>query len=161
MQKKTFGFVFVILMLLGAGTAQATVPATLWDLSGTATVRVGVISQSAPVTGMLALAADRTYVLQIDGEDPADTGAWFEIRGRFLLYTQNLLEQIVDLESEIAAEAKEPVELTPIKSSGKAGINAKTGQLYLRGNTTFQAYFPNHDLTIRVMLRIDMTGTQI
>ncbi|MDP3939371.1 MAG: hypothetical protein Q8R92_14720 [Deltaproteobacteria bacterium] len=151
---------FVLLGIFWASPAGAN-GGTLYDLSGTATVRVGSVSQSFPVTAMLALNSDRTYLYQEDGANISDMGAWFELKGKLMLYTSNLLEQIINLEQEIGMEAMEPVQITPLKSKSRVTISPLTGVLSVRTDSSYQVFLMVSNLTVKVSTRSVMTGNPI
>jgi len=162
MRKAMLFSMILLVVTLGTGVSRAGAPqASLWDLSGTATAKIGKVSESAPVTGMLGLNADRTYVFQIDGDPLADTGVWFTDRGKLLLFTQNLLEQILDLEADLETIVGEPVEITPAKSKGKISISSKTSLMSVKQSTAFNAFFPDSNITLRITLNLRMTGAEV
>jgi hypothetical protein len=160
MVRRSVGLGVILAALLWAGPAHA-VGGKVWDLSGVATARIGGIMQSQAVTGSLALNDDRTYVLHSDMEPVDDTGAWFELKGKIQLYTQNLLEQITELESELATQLGEPAEVTPVKSKSRITVDPVTGVLSLRADTSYQVYLPNSHLTFKVSVRLVLTGTPV
>lgn len=162
MRKAMLFSMIILVVTLGTGVSKAGAPqASLWDLSGIATAKVGKVSETVPVSGMLGFNADRTYVFQIDGEPLADTGVWFTDRRKLLLFTQNLLEQILALEADLQTIVGEPVEITPTKSKGKISINSKTGLLSVNQSTAFNAFFPNSNVKLRITLNLRMTGAEV
>jgi hypothetical protein len=132
---------------------------TMWNLTGTVQARVGALSQSGPVSGMLTLSADRTYLLHDDSSSgPDEAGAWFEYRGALYLYAQNVLEQIESLETELSSQAGEPVRIVPLRSTGTAKFNSKTGALSIITSAQMVAMLQSSNLTLNISLKAALTG---
>jgi hypothetical protein len=142
-------------------SALAGVPARVWDLAGTATARIGGNAERGPISAILSLNGDRTYVLGSSEGDPLpETGAWFQDGHRLLLYQQNLLEQIVALEEQIARETEEPVELCLTRAVNKASIKNRTGILSLKSDVKFDASFPRLGLSVPFSISAKAQGAR-
>lgn len=132
---------------------------TVWNLTGTVQARVGALSQSGPVSGMLTLNADRTYLLHENGSSgPDEVGAWFEYRGALYLYGQNVLDQIESLETELSSQAGEPVRIVPLRSTGTAKFNSKTGALSIITSAQMVAMLQSSNLALNLSLKAALTG---
>ena len=132
---------------------------TVWNLTGTVQARVGGLSQSGPVSGMLTLNADRTYLLHENGSSgPDEAGAWFEYRGALYFYAQNVLEQIESLETEVSSQAGEPVRIVPLRSTGTAKFNSRTGALTISSSSQMVAVLQNSNLALNLSLKAMLTG---
>ena len=153
-----------ILLAIGSlhGLANAgPLDDTVWNLTGTATVRIGSVGQTVPVSGMLTLNADRTYLLHTNGSpEPDEVGAWFEYRGKVQLFPQNLLDFVEWLEQQFLAEAGEPVLISLIKYSQTASLDSKTGMLKMRSTIQMGAFLPQLNLSLAISGRSNVTGTQ-
>jgi len=136
---------------------------TVWNLTGTATVRSGSVSQTEPISETLTLNADRTYLLHENGSSgPDEVGAWFEYRGNVQLFPQNLLDFVEWLEQQISAEPPyEPVRISPIKYSQTASLDSKTGMLRLRSSLQIGAFFQSSNLALTLSGKSNATGMQV
>ena len=139
----------VLLGLLLAAPAVASAQAGVWNLIGTATVSFkGFGKTKTAVVGTLTLNADRTYATGFGG--PVDeAGVWFQDdKGKLYLFQQNLLAQVADLESSLATELGEPVEVVVTK----AQTTAKLGD----GGTTITAA-----VSSKLAVRLLTSGTTL
>jgi len=153
-----------ILLAIGSlhGLANAgPLDDTVWNLTGTATVRSGSVSQTESISEMLTLNADRTYLLHTNGSpEPDEVGAWFEYRGKVQLFPQNLLDLIEWLEQQLLAEAGEPVRISIIKYSRTASLDSRTGMLQLRVIIQMGAFLPQSNLALLISAKSSSTGMQ-
>ena len=156
--------ILVCLSLGFAGVASAgQFDDTVWNLTGTATIRIGTVQfTSPPFQTVLTLNADRTYSMEDVGSPTAgETGAWFEYRGRLFLFTQrNILDKIEDMESTFSAEFGEPVRVVPLRSSGRAGVDRKSGMLVMQGNSQYVAILQNSNVEVKIVSTVNFKGTQ-
>ena len=155
--------VLVCLSLEFAGVASARqFDDTVWNLGGTATLRIGAMQfTSPPFQATLTLNADRTYSLGNGASpDPGEVGAWFEYRGRILLFSENILDQIEDMESALGAQFGEPVRVVPLRSSGRVGLDNKTGMLILQVNSQYVAILQNSNVEVKIVTTVNLKGTQ-
>jgi len=121
------GLLFLLVLL--AAPAAACAQAGVWNVIGSATVSFkGFGKTKTAVVGTLTLNADRTYAFGFGG--PVDeAGVWFQDdKGKLYLFQQNLLAQVADLESSLATELGEPVEVvvTKAQTSAKLGKGGTT-----------------------------------
>lgn len=150
----------LVMVLAATGARASAFDDTTWNLTGTSTARIGNVSQAAPVNATLSIMSDRTYLLvDNDPSTPDEIGVWFENRGRLLLFTQNILEQILALESALGVATGDTVRLSILKGSGKASLNSSTGLLTLQSSFQMSAFLMNANLTLGLSLRSTLTGT--
>jgi predicted RNA methylase len=143
------------------GPELVTVPASIWALEGTAKVRFGRGSGSGPLSMRLALNADRTFVLGLEGDPYPEKGVWFQRGNRIFLDTQNLLEQTALLEEDIATGLEEAVQRHLTELDYDASISERTGVLRLRSRIRFDAFFPRLGVTLRLRLSSKAIGVRI
>lgn len=145
---------------ISSASASAVTP-SMWNLSGITTASALGVKETFPVTGTLMLNADRTYELEIDGDPIIEMGVWFQDRNKILLFAQNILEQILALEADIAGEVGEPVELTPTQSKLKVSINKKTDIMAIGSKARLNAFFPQSNVLLRLSTATKITGTRV
>ena len=154
--------VIVLLSFIGprVSAAQAgPLDDTVWSLTGTATVRVGAISRTVPISQTLTLNSDRTYLLHNEGtSEPDEVGAWFEYRGQLQMFTQNILEGLEAFEEVLSADAGEPVRITPLKSTGRVKFDSRTGQLLVQSRGQIAAMLQTSNRTVIISTSTRLTG---
>jgi len=149
----------LLIIVTATGTHASGFEDTTWNLMGSATARIGNVSQTAPVNATLSLMSDRNYaIVDDDPSTPDETGVWFENRGRLLLFTQNILEQILALESALGVATGDTVRLSILKGSGKASLNGSTGMLTLMSSNQMSVFLQNANLTLGLSVRSTLTG---
>jgi len=145
----------------GAALTDA-LPAVL-SLAGTVKERFGHAKRSVPVSTILTLSGDRTYVLGSSKGDPhPETGVWFQDGERILLYQQNILEQVLLFEAFLAQELREPVELVLTRIWSTASIKSKRNEspvFSLKSDARFDVFFPRRDLTLPYSFSMRVAGT--
>jgi hypothetical protein len=142
-----------------ASASSAATPVEVWSLAGTGTAKFGRASATLPLTGLLTLNDDRTYILAAEGDDVPESGVWFRDRNNLLLFQQNLLEQILVLEAGLTSDLGEETELSLLQLKVRAG--AKKGALSLRQDIRFNAFFPRLDLTLPLVSSVNLTGARV
>ena len=153
----------VVLLAIGSlhGLANAgPLDDTVWNLTGTAKVRIGSVSQTVSFSETLTLNADRTYLLHENGPPaPDEVGAWFEYRGKVQLFPQNLLDFVEALEPLLSADAGEPVQISIIKYSQTASLDSKTGMLKMQSTIEMGAFLPQSNLSLKISGKSSAMGT--
>lgn len=138
-------------------------PVAIWTLTGKLGVKIGLAKGEGPLEGALVLMSDRTYILgstaDEGGEAPPEIGVWFEDRSNLLLIQQNLLEAVEALEKDLSDAVGETVELDLTRQRTKARVSSKTGDLSLRQDTRFNAFFPQSNVTLRLSTSVKASGT--
>ena len=145
---------------ISSASASAVNP-SMWNLSDITTASALGVKETTPVTGTLMLNADRTYELEIDGNPVIEMGVWFQDRNKILLFAQNILEQILALEADIAGVVGEPVELTPAQSKGGVSINKKSGIMTISSKARLNAFFPQSNVLLRLSTATKIKGTRV
>jgi hypothetical protein len=139
--------------------SSPTSPTDVWDLRGVASRRFGRTQQTLNVVAMLLLSEDRNYVLMMEGEDVPERGAWFNDRGKILLYPQNILEQVQDLEQTLSEDLGEPVQVSLLQMRSNVSINARSGQLSLSASNQGRATLLDSHGEERLSISVKLAGT--
>jgi len=155
----------VVVLAIGSlhGLANAgPLDDTVWNLTGTAKVRIGSVSQTSSFSETLTLNADRTYLLHDESGSsvPDEVGAWFEYRGKVQLFPQNFLDFVEALEPLLSADAGEPVQISIIKTSQTASLDSKTGMLKMQSTIEMGAFLPQSNLALKLSGKSSATGMQ-
>ena len=128
-------------------------------VAGTVTMRLGHTIETRAVNGTIFLNADRTFRLDLGTGEVAHEGMWFMDRSRILLYPENLLDQTLAIEQEIAMQFGEParLELLAVRDAGK--IDSLTGAIQLTLDRRQSATLPDSGVVIPVRTTWQLTQT--
>ena len=150
----------LVLALVQAGPALAQSASGEWDLVITGKTKGAGGKVSFSGSGTLTLNPDRTYTIQTDVDPVIEEGAWFQDGKNVILMATNILEVVIALEAEVAAQVGEPVEVIPLKSNSKCALNPNTGLLSLKNKQAVKVIGLTSGTTIKLGVTSKITGTR-
>ena len=131
-------------------------------LNGTITASSGGIAQVTPITELLFLSADRSYVIGIPGDGTGEPGVpergvWFRSQGGLLFYQQNLFAYLGALADAVEPQLG-PVTIVLRANNRSALVNERSGILSVRGTASINFLRGPNASTVGLLISDRVSG---